>query len=37
LPNSGNIISENDVGQPLNAMNPTLTFTYIIYTGRALT
>ena len=37
LPNSGNIISEDNVGQPLNAMNPTLTFTYIIYTGRALT
>jgi len=34
LPNSGNIISSNDVGQPLNIMPPTVTVNYIIYTGR---
>lgn len=34
LPNSGNIISGNDVGQPLNIMPPTVTMNYIIYTGR---
>jgi microcystin-dependent protein/cytoskeletal protein CcmA (bactofilin family) len=37
LPNSGAIISENEVGQPLNTMDPTLTFNYIIYTGRTIT
>jgi len=37
LPNSGAIISEDDVGQPINAMNPTLTLNYIIYTGRTIT
>ena len=35
LPNSGGIISDSSVGQPLNAMNPTLSMNYIIYTGRA--
>ena len=35
LPNSGGIISDSTVGQPLNAMNPTLSMNYIIYTGRA--
>jgi len=34
LPNSGDIISSNDVGQPLNIMPPTVTMNYIIYTGR---
>ena len=37
LPNSGNIISDDNVGQPFNTMNPTLTLTYIIYTGRTIT
>lgn len=35
LPNSGGILTDNDVGLPLNVMNPTLTLNYIIYTGRA--
>lgn len=34
LPNSGNIISNNTVGQPFNIMPPTVTMNYIIYTGR---
>jgi microcystin-dependent protein len=34
LPNSGNIISSNTVGQPFNIMPPTVTMNYIIYTGR---
>lgn len=34
LPNSGSVIADSDVGQPLNIMNPTLTLNYIIYTGR---
>lgn len=37
LPNSGNIISDANVGQPINTMDPTLTLTYIIYTGRTIT
>lgn len=34
LPNSGNIISSNPVGQPFNIMPPTITLNYIIYAGR---
>tara|TARA_B110000503_G_scaffold143737_1_gene247820 strand:- start:1866 stop:3959 length:2094 start_codon:yes stop_codon:yes gene_type:complete len=34
LPNSGNIISSNPVGQPFNIMPPTVTMNYIIYAGR---
>lgn len=34
LPKSGGILSDTDLGQPLNTMNPTLTMNYIIYTGR---
>jgi microcystin-dependent protein len=34
LQNSGGIISQNDVGQPLDIMPPTVTMNYIIYTGR---
>jgi len=37
LPNSGGVITDGTVGDPLNIMNPTLTITYIIYTGRSLT
>jgi microcystin-dependent protein len=38
LPNSGGLLvdPDTDVGQPLNVMNPTMTFNYIIYTGRAI-
>jgi len=34
LPNSGGILTDGDLGDPLNIMNPTLTLSYIIYTGR---
>lgn len=35
LPNSGGILTNaEELGVPLNVMNPTLTFNYIIYTGR---
>lgn len=34
LPNSGGILTEGVLGEPFNVMNPTLTLTYIIYTGR---
>ena len=34
LPNSGGIISNNPVGQPINIMPPTVTLNYIIYAGR---
>ena len=34
LPNSGDIISSNPVGQPFNIMPPTVTLNYIIYAGR---
>lgn len=37
LPNSGNIIRDATVGQPINTMDPTLTLSYIIYTGRTIT
>lgn len=34
LNNSGEIVSQNPVGQPFNVMPPTLTLNYIIYDGR---
>jgi len=34
IPNSGGVIATGTLGQPLNVMNPTLTLSYIIYTGR---
>ena len=34
LSNSGDIISNNPVGQPLGIMPPTVTLNYIIYAGR---
>jgi microcystin-dependent protein len=34
LPNSGGVLTADTLGTPLNIMQPTLTFTYIIYTGR---
>jgi len=34
LPKSGGIISDAELGQPLDVMNPTLTMNYIIFTGR---
>lgn len=35
LPNSGGILTESEsLGEPLNIMNPTMTLSYIIYTGR---
>jgi len=37
LPNSGGVINEGALGDALNIMNPTLSLTYIIYTGRSLT
>jgi len=33
LPQSGGVVSENNLGEPVNVMNPTLTLNYIIYTG----
>jgi len=35
LPNTGSILTNEDLGDPLNTMNPTLTVSYIIYTGRS--
>jgi len=35
LPNSGGVLTTDTLGTPLNIMQPTLTFSYIIYTGRA--
>jgi microcystin-dependent protein len=35
LPHSGYIDTDQETGQPLNIMNPTVTLNYIIYTGRA--
>lgn len=34
LPNSGGVLTSGDIGDPINVMNPTLTMSYIIYTGR---
>jgi len=36
LPNSGGVLTSNDLGTALNIMQPTLTMNYIIYTGRAI-
>jgi len=36
IPNSGGVDSADELGQPLNLMNPSLTFNYIIYMGRIL-
>jgi len=36
IPNSGGVVSTDELGQPLNLMNPSLTFNYIIYMGRVL-
>jgi microcystin-dependent protein len=35
FPQTGGILTNDDLGQPLNVMNPTLTVSYIIYTGRS--
>ena len=35
MANSGGILFNNDLHQPLDVMNPTLTLNYIIFTGRS--
>jgi len=33
FPNSGGILTDGDLGDPINVMNPYITINYIIYTG----
>lgn len=35
FPQTGGVLTNDDLGEPIDVMNPTLTLSYIIYTGRS--